>query len=137
MRASFRKNTTVYEKPMIKTLNITFSMFINLCFEARLSLHLQNLCFLLAIKVGPYAETPVAIGLRSRSSMWTWSSGEPVSFNQTHVKTVINDYDSEVHPCHYKYCGVLRVYATVDIRFFDRCCNNIPKSFVCSMVSLL
>lgn len=79
MRASFRKNTTVYEKPMTKTLNITFSMFINLCFEARLSLHLQNLSFLLAIKVGPYAGTPVAIGLRSRSSMWTWSNGEPVS----------------------------------------------------------
>uniref|UniRef100_A0A8W8NER6 Apple domain-containing protein n=1 Tax=Magallana gigas TaxID=29159 RepID=A0A8W8NER6_MAGGI len=88
-------------------------------------------------EVGPNAGTPVAIGLHSTSSIWTWSNGEPVSFNHTYVKTLINDYDSEVHPCFDNYCGVLRVYSTVDIRIFDRCCINIPNLLVCSMFSLL
>lgn len=86
---------------------------------------------------GPNAGTPVAIGLHSTPSIWTWSNGEPVSFNHTHVKTLINDYDSEVHPCYDNYCGVLRVYSTVDIRILDRCCINIPNLLVCSMLSLL
>lgn len=118
-------------------------MLINLCFVARLRSkkklinHLQNLYFLLPMKVGPNAGTPVAIGFHSTSSIWTWSIGEPVSFNHSHVKTLINDYDSEVNPCYYNYCGVLRVYSTVDIRTFNICCINIPNLLVCSMLSLL
>lgn len=77
----------------------------------------------------------VSIGLRSTPG-WTWSSGEPMSVSHAHVKSSINNYDGAMHPCSHNFCGVLYVVSTVDLELFDNCCNNIPRSYVCSTESL-
>lgn len=77
----------------------------------------------------------VSIGLRSTPG-WTWSNGEPMSVSHAHVKNSINNYDGAMNPCSHNFCGVLNVVSTVDLELFDNCCNNIPRSFVCSTESL-
>lgn len=67
---------------------------------------------------------------------WTWSNGEPMSVSHAHVKNSINNHDGAMNPCSHNFCGVLNVVSTVDLELFDNCCNNIPRSFVCSTESL-
>lgn len=62
---------------------------------------------------------------------WIWSNGELMLVSYVYVKSLINNYDGVMYLCSYNFCGVLYVVFIVDFEFFDNCCNNILRLFVC------